>query len=76
MTFYFYYRILNSKGAEIGDINSLRLLLGHDTLDMVLKYSRYIDVQKALAGHQQFSPLDRLYRDGNHRGGDEWGWRY
>jgi len=59
-----------------GDINSLRLLLGHATLDMVLKYSRYIDVQKALAGHQQFSPLDRLYRDGNHRGGDGWGWRY
>jgi len=51
MTFHFYYRILNSKGAKIGDINSLRLLLGHAT-------------------------LDRLYRDGNHRGGDDWGWRY
>jgi site-specific recombinase XerD len=38
-----------------GDLNSLRLLLGHATLDMVLKYSRYIDVRKALAEHQQFN---------------------
>ncbi|MBA7702573.1 Tyrosine recombinase XerC [subsurface metagenome] len=60
-----------------GDINSLRLLLGHATLDMVLRYSRYVDVQKALANHQQFNPLDRLYRGGNHnRGDDGWGWRY
>jgi len=50
-----------------GDINSLRLLLGHSTLDMVLRYSRYVDVQKALSEHPQFSPLDRLYR-GNHNG--------
>jgi len=60
-----------------GDINSLRLLLGHATLDMVLRYSRYVDVQKALANHQQFNPLERLYRGQNHnRSNDSWGWRY
>lgn len=59
-----------------GDLNTLRLLLGHSTLAMVLKYSRYIDVKKALAGHQQFSPLDRLLRSDNHnRQGDGWGWQ-
>ena len=45
-----------------GDINSLRLLLGHATLSMVLRYSRYVDVQRALSEHQQFNPLDRLVR--------------
>ena len=45
-----------------GDINSLRLLLGHATLTMALHYSRYVDVRKALAQHDQFDPLDRLYR--------------
>ncbi|GAI03249.1 unnamed protein product, partial [marine sediment metagenome] len=51
-----------------GDLNSLRLLLGHSTLDMVLKYSRYVDVRKALAQHDQFDPLDRLYHGDNQRG--------
>jgi site-specific recombinase XerD len=45
-----------------GDLNSLRLLLGHSTLDMVLKYSRYVDVRRALASHDQFDPLEHLYR--------------
>jgi len=59
-----------------GDINSLRLLLGHATLDMVLRYSKYVNVGKALANHQQFNPLDRLYRGDNHRRGDDvWGYR-
>ena len=59
-----------------GDLNTLRLLLGHATLEMVLKYSRYVDIQKALAGHQQFNPLDRLLRGDNHsRRDDNWGWR-
>jgi site-specific recombinase XerD len=60
-----------------GDLNTLRLLLGHATLNMVLKYSRHIDIQKALAGHQQFNPLDRLLKGDNHnRGDDGWGYRY
>ena len=59
-----------------GDLNTLRLLLGHATLEMVLKYSRYIDIEKALAGHQQFDPLDRLLKGDNHnRRDDNWGWR-
>jgi len=43
---------------------------------MVLKYSSFIYIQKALAGHQQFDPLDRLLTGDNHqRGHDRWGWR-
>ena len=56
-----------------GDINLLRLLLGHSTLAMVLKYSRFVDVQKALASHEQFNPLDHLYLGRNHNPG--WGER-
>jgi len=58
------------------DLNSLRLLLGHATLYMVLRYTRFENVQRALAGHGQFSPLDSLYHGGNHnRQDDGWGWR-
>ncbi len=60
-----------------GDLNMLRLLLGHATLEMVLKYSGYIDIQKALDTHQEFNPLDRLLEGDNHNRGDEgWGYRY
>jgi len=60
-----------------GDINSLRLLLGHSTLDMVLRYSKYVNIQRALNTHKQFSPLDRLYNGGrNHNRNDGWGWQY
>jgi len=60
-----------------GDLNTLRLLLGHNTLDMVLRYSRYVDIQKALIGHGEFSPLDRLMRgdNRNNHSDDDWGWR-
>jgi site-specific recombinase XerD len=59
------------------DLNSLRLLLGHATLYMVLRYTKFQNVQRALAEHPKFSPLDRLYRGGNHnRGDDSWGWRH
>jgi len=44
-----------------GDINSLRLLLGHATLSMVLRYSQFIQVDRALSEHYKFNPLDRLY---------------
>jgi len=57
------------------DLNSLRLLLGHATLYMVLRYTRFENVQRALAKHGQFSPLDSLYRGGNHNRDDGWGWR-
>jgi len=60
-----------------GDLNSLRLLLGHSTLHMVLRYSKFVDIRKAVASHHQFCPLDRLLRGNNNhnRGGDSWGWR-
>ncbi|KKM90509.1 hypothetical protein LCGC14_1237890 [marine sediment metagenome] len=45
-----------------GDINSLRLLLGHATLNMVIKYAKFANVQRALAEHQYFNPLDLLMR--------------
>ncbi len=58
------------------DINSLRLLLGHATLYMVLRYTKFVNVKRALAEHHQFSPLDSLYRGGNHnRKDDGWGWQ-
>lgn len=58
------------------DINSLRLLLGHATLYMVLRYTKFVNVKRALDEHHQFSPLDSLHRGGNHnRGNDGWGWR-
>ncbi|MBA7683625.1 Tyrosine recombinase XerC [subsurface metagenome] len=55
-----------------GDINSLRLLLGHATLSMVLRYSRYVDVQRALTEHHLFNPLDRLMRQSSVKRG----WHY
>ena len=58
-----------------GDINSLRLLLGHATLDMVLKYSKYADVKRALIEHEQFNPLDRLYNGSRNNNGGSRGWR-
>lgn len=57
------------------DLNTVRLLLGHATLNMVLHYARYVDVQKALVQHERFSPLDGLYNRGGGSLGDGWGWR-
>ncbi|MBA7475085.1 Tyrosine recombinase XerC [subsurface metagenome] len=57
------------------DLNTVRLLLGHATLNMVLRYSAYVDVQQALLSHSQSSPLDTLYK-GNSGMGDGWGWRH
>jgi len=59
-----------------GDINSLRLLLGHSTLDMVLRYSKYAGIQRALDTHQEFSPLNRLYNGRQKNNGERWGYRY
>ena len=58
-----------------GDMNSLRLLLGHRTLYMVLRYTQFVNVRKALDQHSSVSPLDRLYNGGRRDNGDHWGWR-
>lgn len=66
-----------TKCLENGmDINSLRLLLGHATLYMVLRYTKFVNVQRAIDQHAEFSPLDSLYQGGSHnRQNDGWGWR-
>jgi len=59
-----------------GDMNILRLLLGHATLYMVLRYTKFVDGRRALAESQSYSPLDRLTRgDHRHRRDENWGWR-
>jgi site-specific recombinase XerD len=63
-----------------GDMNALRLLLGHETLYMVLKYTKFVDARRALSSHASFSPLDHLVlqaKDAASRpgGNDGWGWR-
>ena len=74
---YFATRYLDAGG----DINSLRLLLGHATLTMVLRYSKHASVQRALDEHPEFNPLDRLYNGGRNRKRDDgkqddgWGWK-
>jgi site-specific recombinase XerD len=65
------------------DMNSLRMLLGHATLYMVLRYTKFVDSRRAFAEQREFSPLDRLTRGGNynHQGRNDnhnnngWGWR-
>ncbi len=59
-----------------GDMNSLRLLLGHATLYMVLRYTKFVQVRHAIDRAQEYSPLDRLTRGGNYnRQQESWGWR-
>jgi len=58
-----------------GNPNSLRLLLGHASFDMVIRYTRMVNAQRAVDEH--VSPLSRLYHGDNHKRGDDgWGWRY
>lgn len=60
-----------------GNANFLRLLLGHESFTMVLHYTRWANARQAIDEHDQFSPLDRLMRGGNHKRGDDgWGYRY
>lgn len=54
-----------------GNPNSLRLLLGHASFDMVIRYTRMVNAQLAVDEH--ISPLNRLYEHHNHN--DGWGWR-
>ena len=70
---YFATRYLEAGGNP----NSLRLLLGHESFAMVLHYTRWVSARRALAEHEQFSPLDRLYqgRNDNHNN-DGWGWHH
>lgn len=62
-----------------GDLNSLRLLLGHATLYMVLRYTKFVDGRRARAESGAYSPLDRLTRQSLGVGGqardENWGWR-
>jgi len=59
-----------------GNLNALRLLLGHESLSMVLHYSRWVEANRAIAEHDRFSPLDHLTRGGHHnRVDDGWGWK-
>lgn len=58
-----------------GDINSLRLLLGHRTLSMVLKYTQFVNARCALREHEDVSPLDRLYNGGSQQSNETWGYR-
>lgn len=69
---YFATRLLES-GANP---NSVRLLLGHETFNMVLHYTKYANMSHALREHQQFSPLDRLYRRQDRNNHSDWGWHY
>jgi len=42
----------------------------------VLRYTQFVNVQKAIDEHAEFSPLDRLTRGGSSKSRQEnWGWR-
>jgi site-specific recombinase XerD len=60
-----------------GDINSLRVLLGHATLAMVLKYTKYFEARQDIARAKEFSPLDSLLQGDRDRDrpAEVWGWR-
>jgi integrase/recombinase XerD len=63
-----------------GDMNVLRLLLGHSTLYMVLRYTKFVEVRKTIGYHSGFSPLDNLRRKDKSieyqpLDNDNWGWR-
>ncbi|MBA7657055.1 Tyrosine recombinase XerC [subsurface metagenome] len=59
-----------------GDMNSLRVLLGHATLYMVLKYTKFFEARQDIDRAYEFSPLDSLLQGGHHHVRQEaWGWR-
>ncbi|MDP2323162.1 MAG: tyrosine-type recombinase/integrase, partial [Gammaproteobacteria bacterium] len=60
-----------------GDMNSLRVLLGHNSLSMVLKYTKFFEARKDIGRAQEFSPFDSLLQRGCHSGSrpDGWGFR-
>jgi site-specific recombinase XerD len=58
------------------DMNNLRMLLGHATLYMVLRYTKFVDRRRAFNQSRECSPLDRLTQGGGHNHHDDgWGWR-
>lgn len=47
-----------------GDIFSLKEILGHASLEMVMRYLHFTNSQ-ITARHHEFSPMDRLSGDGS-----------
>ena len=43
-----------------GDVGDLRVILGHSTLAMSLRYARYYEADRALVACRRFNPADRL----------------
>jgi len=43
-----------------GDVGSLKVILGHSTLAMSLRYARYYEADRALEACRRFNPADRL----------------
>ncbi|MBA7671389.1 Tyrosine recombinase XerC [subsurface metagenome] len=64
---YFATRYLEAGGNP----SSLRLLLGHESLAMVMHYTRLVSARKALSEHEKFSPLNHLLETRNNN--DGWG---
>lgn len=60
-----------------GEMNSLRVLLGHATLHMVLKYTKFFEARQDIGRAHEFSPLDSLLQGGKNIASrqEDWGWR-
>ena len=64
---YFTTSMLNA-GAPVQHVQAI---LGHEGPQMTLKYAHALEIEKAIAAHRHFSPLDRLQRRRKVWWGDE-----